>query len=62
MWMRVAGIPVLDVVKTFMYRPEYFGGPFCELAQIALRGHSEWSIGERELFGAFTAQLNQCLF
>ena len=51
-----------DVVKTFTYRPEYFGRPFCDLGQDLLRGPSEWTIGERELFGAFTASLNQCLF
>ena len=51
-----------DVVKTFTYRPQYFGRYFCELGQAILRGPSEWTIGERELFGAFTASLNQCLF
>src|SRR5439155_643566 len=25
-------------------------------------GPSEWSVGERELFAAFTSRLNQCLF
>lgn len=51
-----------DVVKTFTYRPEYFGKPFCDLGHDLLRGPSEWTVGERELFGAFTASLNQCLF
>jgi AhpD family alkylhydroperoxidase len=27
-----------------------------------MRGPSEWSAGERELFAAFTSQLNQCPF
>ena len=52
----------LDVVKTFTYRPEYFGKHFCDLGHDLLRGPSEWTVGERELFGAFTASLNQCLF
>jgi hypothetical protein len=52
----------LDVVKTFTYRPQYFGRYFCELGHAILRGPSEWTIGERELFGAFTASLQQCLF
>lgn len=51
-----------DVVKTFTYRPEYFGKHFCDLGHDLLRGPSEWTVGERELFGAFTASLNQCLF
>lgn len=52
----------VDVVKVFMYRPEYFGKVFCELAHAALRGPSDWSVGERELFGAFTSKLNACTF
>lgn len=60
--IRLMGLPALDVVKTFMYRPEFFGRPFCDLGQSILRGSSEWSVGERELFGAFTSKLNQCRF
>jgi hypothetical protein len=52
----------LDVLKIFMYRPEYFGNHFCRLVDILLRGPSDWSVGERELFGAFTSKLNQCVF
>lgn len=52
----------VDVVKIFMYRPEYFGRAFCNLAHTALRGPSDWSVGERELFGAFTSKLNACTF
>jgi hypothetical protein len=51
-----------DVVKTFTYRPEYFGRHFCDLGHELLRGPSEWTIGERELIGAFTANLNHCHF
>ena len=51
-----------DVVKLFMYRPEYFGRHFCSLGNEILRGPSDWSVGERELFGAFTAKLNECVF
>ena len=52
----------LDVVKLFMYRPEYFGKQFCSLGHDLLRGPSDWSVGERELFGAFTSKLNKCVF
>jgi hypothetical protein len=51
-----------DIIKLFMYRPEYFGKPFCDLAHAAMRGRSHWSVGERELFGAFTSKLNRCVF
>jgi hypothetical protein len=52
----------VDVIKVFMYRPEFFGKPFCDLAHVILRGPSDWTIGERELFGAFTSKLNDCTF
>jgi len=52
----------MDVVRVFMYRPEYYGRPFCDLAHAAMRGPSDWSVGERELFGAFTSRLNSCVF
>jgi hypothetical protein len=52
----------LGVVKTLLYRPELFGQPFSLALDSAMRGPSEWSAGERELFAAFTSQLNQCPF
>jgi hypothetical protein len=50
------------VVKTLFYRPELFGEPFSEALDVAMRGPSEWSAGERELFAAFTSLLRQCPF
>jgi hypothetical protein len=52
----------LGVVKTLLYRPELFGGPFSDTLDAAMRGPSEWSPGERELFAGFASHLNQCLF
>ena len=52
----------LGVVKTIMYRPELFGEPFSEALDAVMRGPSEWSAGERELFAAFTSLLRQCPF
>jgi hypothetical protein len=52
----------LGVIKTLLYRPELFGGPFSEELDVVMRGPSDWSAGERELFAGFTSQLNQCLF
>ena len=52
----------LGVVKTLLYRPELFGGPFSDTLDVAMRAPSEWSAGERELFAGFASQLHQCLF
>jgi hypothetical protein len=58
---RTGGEP-LGVVKTLLYRPELFGTPFSTELDRVMRGPSEWSAGERELFAAFTSMLNQCPF
>lgn len=50
-----------DYLKALMYRPEFFGRRFAATAHEVLRGPSPWSVGERELFAAYTARLNQCL-
>jgi len=50
------------VLKTLYYRPELFGRPYSEALDLALRGPSDWSAGERELFAAFVSSLNQCPF
>lgn len=54
--------PVLDVVKLVSYRAEFYGKPMSRVTQEAMRGHSAWSVGERELMAAFIAQTNECLF
>ena len=51
-----------DVLKTLHYRPEIFGRPFSEALDLAIRGDSDWTAGERELFAAFVSSLNQCPF
>jgi hypothetical protein len=52
----------LGVLKTLHYRPELFGEPYCDVLDLAMRGESEWTAGERELFAAFVSVLNQCPF
>jgi hypothetical protein len=58
---RTGGEP-LGVVKTLLYRPELFGRPFSDALDRVMRGPSDWSSGERELFAGFTSLLNQCPF
>lgn len=53
---------VPDIVRTLLYRPEFFGQPVSEWTQAVMRGPSDWTVGERELFAAFTSKLNQCVF
>ena len=52
----------MDVVKTLHYRPELFGRPFSAAVDEAMRGVSDWTAGERELFAAFVSSRNQCVF
>ena len=54
--------PVSDIRRMLSYRPELFGYSFSVYLQAALRGPSDWSIGERELFAAFVSRTNQCTY
>jgi hypothetical protein len=58
----MSGRPPSDVLKTLYYRPEIFGRPFSDVLNVAMRGESDWTHAERELFAAFVSSLNQCLF
>jgi hypothetical protein len=62
MLREAAGREPVDVVKTLHYRPEIFGRPFCDALDVAMRGDSDWSAAERELFAAYASSLNQCVF
>ena len=57
-----SGNEPLGVVKTLLYRPGLFGTPFSDELDRVMRGPSDWSPGERELFAGFTSLLNQCPF
>jgi hypothetical protein len=57
-----SGREPLGVVKTLLYRPEIFGEPFSSELDEVMRGPSDWTPGERELFAGFTSLRNHCLF
>ena len=52
--------PVVDAVKLAFYRPEFYGGG--DLTHEAMRGPSDWSVGDRELMAAFVSQANDAPF
>ncbi len=63
LWMVRAAVGAFpDVLRTMYYRPEFFGRHYLAAMQEAMRGPSEWSPAERELFAAFVSRKNQCPF
>lgn len=56
----ISRLPVPDAVKLNRYRPDFYGMPMRELTQETMRGPSAWSVGDRELMGAFVSQTNNC--
>jgi hypothetical protein len=58
----LSGRAAPGVVRTLLYREEFFGRAHNRLTQRVMRGPSDWSVGERELFAAFVSRLNQCPF
>jgi AhpD family alkylhydroperoxidase len=55
-----SGHPVVDAVKLAFYRPNFYGGG--PLTHEAMRGQSEWSVGDRELMAAYVSKINECPF
>jgi hypothetical protein len=55
-------LPVPDVLRTMLYRPELFGAAYSDGLEEIMHGPSDWSVGERELFAAFVSSKNQCPF
>ena len=51
-----------DILRTLFYRPELLGRNMNHWTHAVMRGPSDWSVWERELFAAFTSRLNQCVF
>ena len=58
----LSGRRLPDVVRTLMFERHLFGAPMNEVFQTVMRGPSEWSVGERELFAAWVSKKNECEF
>ena len=52
--------PVPEIVKLMTYRPDFFGAHMKAITHEAMRGHSAWSVGDRELMAAFVSKANAC--
>jgi uncharacterized peroxidase-related enzyme len=56
----VSRLPVPDAIKTNRFRADFYGSPMSVVAQVAMRGPSAWSVGDRELMGACVSKTNEC--
>ena len=60
---KARGVPTASgVLKTLFYRPDIFGEPFSNALDEAMRGPSDWTPAERELFAGYVSWLNECHF
>jgi uncharacterized peroxidase-related enzyme len=59
---KVSGMRLPDAARVVMYHDDFYGKPMVAWTQAAMRGDSNWSVGERELFAAMTAEWNSCTF
>jgi uncharacterized peroxidase-related enzyme len=53
---------VPGIARSLLYRPEFFGKAMGPLHNQVVRGASEWTMAERELFSAYVSAKNSCRF
>jgi AhpD family alkylhydroperoxidase len=59
---RFSGHPVPDAAKLVFYRPDFYGARAKEFTHEAMRGPSDWSVGDRELMAAYVSKVNGSAF
>jgi uncharacterized peroxidase-related enzyme len=57
-----SGQPVPDAAKLVFYRPDFYGTRAKAFTHEAMRGHSAWSVGDRELMEAYVSMVNGSAF
>lgn len=57
-----SGHPVPDAAKLVFYRPDFYGTAAKTFTHEAMRGPSDWSVGDRELMAAYVSKLNESAF
>ncbi|MFC4054523.1 carboxymuconolactone decarboxylase family protein [Actinomadura syzygii] len=57
-----SGQPMPDAAKLVFYRPDFYGARAKEFTHRAIRGPSEWSVGDRELMAAYVSKVNESAF
>jgi|Tabmets5t2r1_1033131.scaffolds.fasta_scaffold00185_6 uncharacterized peroxidase-related enzyme len=58
----VSGMRLPDAARIVLYHKQFFGDPMSRWTHVAMRGDSDWTVGERELMAAMTAKWNACEF
>lgn len=59
---RFSGQPVPDAARVVFYRPDFYGTRAKAFTHAAMRGPSDWSVGDRELMAAYVSTLNETAF
>lgn len=54
--------PVPDAARLVLYRPDFYGARAKEFTHEAMRGPSDWSVGDRELMAAYVSKVNESAF
>ncbi|NUS58011.1 MAG: alkylhydroperoxidase AhpD family core domain-containing protein [Streptomycetaceae bacterium] len=54
--------PVPDAAKLVFYRPDFYGTRAKAFTHEAMRGPSDWSVGDRELMAAYVSKVNESAF